>query len=102
MAYCGPRGIALSQFLRWPRTDQDAALAWAAFEGRRCRTCGTHPDEWADDSAAFHAHLQQCKGCQAQQRLAETPEAKQGRGVTVVMAAGPAGACPRCRPPDDD
>jgi len=101
MDYCGPRGIALDVFLRWPRASQDAALQWAAYEGRRCRSCGTHPEEWADDPLAFHAHLDQCPGCREQQRLAEAPEAKQGRGVRAVMATGPASACPRCRPDDE-
>lgn len=100
MAYCGPRGIALDTFLSWPKRSQDAALEWAAFEARRCKSCGTHPDEWADDPLAFHAHLQQCKGCQEQQRVAESPEAKQGRGITATCAQGPAHACPRCKPLD--
>lgn len=98
MAYCGPRGIPLSTFLRWEPDDQHAALDWAAFEGARCPKCGTHPDEWADDRFAYHAHLTQCKGCREQQRVAEAPEAREGRGVYVVSAPGSAAECSRCQP----
>jgi tRNA(Ile)-lysidine synthase TilS/MesJ len=102
MAYCGPRGIALSDFLRWDVQDQADALDWAEFEARRCPQCGTHPDEWADDPLAYHAHLEQCPGCKERQRLTESPEAQQGRGIYVRSAVGPAAECPRCRPFDDD
>jgi hypothetical protein len=100
MAYCGPRGLPLSQFLRWSHADQDAALDWQVYEAGRCRGCGTHPDEWAGDRYAFHAHFEQCPGCKEKQRLAEAPEAAE-RGVFPVVARGPATACPRCRPDDD-
>ncbi len=40
MAYCGPRGIPLTEFLAWDETDQDAALAWQSYESRRCREDG--------------------------------------------------------------
>lgn len=98
MAYCGPRGIALSEFLRWDPKDQEAALAWAAYEGRRCKSCGTHPDEWADDKLAYHAHLTECRGCKHLQRLSNTDEAKRGDGRFVVMQGGSAADCPQCRP----
>jgi len=102
MAYCGPRALALSDFLRWAQKDQDAALEWSAYESRRCRSCGTHPDEWADDRFAYHAHLSQCKGCQRQQGLSEASETRTERGVSAVMAPGPALECPQCQPDDDD
>jgi hypothetical protein len=98
MDYCAPRGIELDAFLRWSRRSQDAALEWASFEARRCRNCGTHPDEWADDKFAYHAHLHQCLGCRQQQRLSETDEAKKGQGVYALMAGGSAVDCPQCKP----
>lgn len=101
MAYCGPRGLALSDFLKWSKKDQDAALEWTSYEARRCRSCGTHPDEWAEDRFAYHAHLSQCKGCQRQQGLSEAASAIGERGVSAVMAAGPAMDCPQCKPDDD-
>jgi hypothetical protein len=101
MAYCGPRGIELDTFLRWSPRSQEAALDWADYEGRRCQRCGTHPQDWAEDRYAHHAHLNQCRGCQEQQRLSESPDAKEGRGVYVVIASGPATDCPACRPSDD-
>lgn len=101
MAYCGPKGIALDDFLRWSRRSQEAALAWQARESQRCRNCGTHPEDWADDALAHHAHLEQCKGCQQQQRITEAPEADE-RGVYAVVRPGPAMDCPLCKPMDDD
>jgi hypothetical protein len=108
MAYCGPRGIPLSVFLgrpvrpgvdpEWTASDQENALAWADFEARRCNNCGTHPDEWADDKYAYHAHLTECRGCKQQQRLSDTDEARKGEGRYAVMASGSAADCPRCKP----
>lgn len=98
MDYCGPRGIALDEFLRWSPRSQEAALVWSAYEGRRCKQCGTHPDEWAEDKLAYHAHLTECRGCRQQQRLAATDEAKRGEGRYAVMAGGSAADCPQCRP----
>lgn len=103
MAYCGPHGIALSTFLRWDVSDQEAALEWQAYEARRCRSCGSHPEDWAEDSRAHHAHLHQCPGCQQTERLRQSNEAKDaGHGVQVVLAHGHAENCPRCQPLDDD
>jgi hypothetical protein len=110
MGYCGPRGIPLSVFLgrkvhpgvdpEWTAADREDALAWADFEARRCTSCGTHPDEWAEDrQTAYHAHLKECRGCTQQRRLAATDEAKRGEGRYVVMAGGSAADCPQCRPP---
>lgn len=99
MAYCGPRGIALSTFLRWTQSDQDAALEWAAHEARRC-SCGTHPDDWAEDPHAHHAHLSaQCPGCLARHRLTQRL-GKDGLdpGVQVVLPRTSAAACPQCNP----
>ena len=95
----GERGIQLEgEFLRWSRADQNHALAWQAYENRRCKSCGTHPDEWAEDKLAYHAHLSECQGCKHLQRLAATDEAKSGEGRSAVMAGGPAADCRRCRP----
>lgn len=99
MAYCGPRGIPLGEFLRWDRSDQDAALGWQAHENRRCKHCGTHPDEWAEDDMAYHAHLTGCRGCRQLQRLSSSEKAKKaGDGSSAVMAGGSAKHCPQCKP----
>lgn len=93
MAYCGPRGIALSVFLSWPRTDQDAALMWSAHESKRCR-CGYHPDE-----GDVHAHLEHCPGCMRLAELASSATAKEAvAGTRPVLLNGPAVNCPRCNP----
>jgi hypothetical protein len=107
MAYCGPRGIPLSVFLgrvaapdesEWLPEDREAALSWSAFEGRRCKHCGTHPDEWDDDKLAYHAHLTECRGCRQLQRLSNTDDAKKGEGRFAVMSGGSAAHCPQCMP----
>ena len=80
MAYCGPRGIPLSEFLSWDEADQDAALAWQAYEARRCRSCGTHPDEWDPTKGgrrdAYTAEVVICPGCReldlARERQSDT------------------------------
>lgn len=101
MAYCGPHGIPLSVFLRWDVSDQDAALDWSAYEGRRCKSCGTHPAEW-ETRESFHAHPVQCRGCQAQQRVSEAIRDSGERGVYVTTVPGSAADCPACMPLDDD
>jgi hypothetical protein len=99
MNYCGPRGIELDAFLRWSQRSQDAALEWAAYEGRRCQGCGTHPDEWAEDRYAYHAHLSsQCLGCLAAHRLNERFKDGLEPGVTVVLPQTSARDCTRCTP----
>jgi hypothetical protein len=102
MAYCGPRGIALSEFLRWDRSDQDAALEWQAREGRRCKQCGTDPLDWSEDRFAFHAHVgDQCPGCLARHRREQAEKKNDGGlqpGEHVELAHGPFGDCPRCNP----
>jgi hypothetical protein len=98
MAYCGPRGIELDAFLRWSKRSQDAALDWSAYEARRCKSCGTHPEEWAEDKLAYHAHISECRGCRQLQRLANTDQAKSGEGKFAVMAGGSAKDCANCRP----
>jgi hypothetical protein len=84
MAYCGPRGIALSAFLAWSQGDQDAALAWQAREGSRCGGCGTHEADWDDDNRAWVPEVHICPGCEQleQARAAQPPGF---RGVTVRL-----------------
>ena len=80
-------------------SDRDDALAWQAHENRRCGSCGTHPDDWAEDKLAYHAHLSECQGCKQRQRLAQSETAQKApEGVSAVLAAGGAADCPRCMP----
>jgi len=98
MAYCGPRGIALSDFLRWDDRSQDAALEWAAREARRCGGCGTDPDEWADNPHAHHAHLtRECPGCVAVSRM-QKQAGELAPGVRIALPQIPAAACTQCNP----
>ena len=95
MAYCGPRGIPLSEFLRWAESDQQAAIDWMAYENQRCKGCGTHPADWAEDEFAFHAHAKECKGCARKQQL-EASIGRDERGIFAVLNPGRADACPQC------
>lgn len=96
MAYCGPRGIPLSEFLRWEPQDQDAALAWSEHDAQRCPDCGTHPDEW-DERRGGHRHayvvdVKRCPGCERHELGSEHVQrlAKEGeRGLHVVMRRNP-------------
>lgn len=90
MGYCGPRGIPLSQFLSWDQADQDAALAWAGHEARRCSSCGYHPD--VDDQV--HTHVDVCPGCE--KHAAASKAAGVVPGAHVHLARGGQGTCPRC------
>lgn len=102
MAYCGPRGIPLSVFLSWAEDDQQAALAWQAHEAARCRGCGTHPEDWPRDATEHRHHVEiyRCHGCALLQQNAETAEFRDQtrRGQHLMMARGPAVACPTCNP----
>jgi len=95
MAYCGPRGIPLSEFLRWSPTDQDAALDWMVYENQRCPNCGTHPADWAEDEFAFHSHAKECKGCKAKQQYSASIGSDE-RGVFAALSPGSAKTCPQC------
>lgn len=105
MSYCGPRGIELDAFLRWSRRSQNAALEWQAHENRRCRDCGTHPDDWSENTHAHHAHLSdQCPGCLRSSSFHEKATSGGDKpldpGVRVLLPHGPARDCRRCNPPD--
>lgn len=95
MAYCGPRGIPLSHFLAWPAPDQEAALAWQAQEARRCSGCGTDPDDWAGDAAAWHVETVLCPGC-AKRAGAQADLEHKPKGTTVRLARGAEQECESC------
>lgn len=101
MAYCGPKGIPLSQFLSWSEADQDAALAWQSHENRRCGGCGTHPDDWNEKQGgsryAWHSEHYQCPGCVMRERHADLPQVKDaGPGIHVRLRPGPTVECESC------
>lgn len=90
MAYCGPRGIPLSQFLEWSQEDQDAALGWSSYEARRCRSCGRHPAE-----GETHVHVDVCPGCIAVDKANQTDDAKVP-GAHTRLVGGSFKSCSRC------
>jgi hypothetical protein len=103
MAYCGPKGIPLHEFLTWPAESQQAALAWQAHEGRRHAACGTHPEDFPDGGrgpAQVHWHERVCIGCQRLEasRAQMRSDADGTAGVRLIAASGPASTCPSCSP----
>lgn len=104
MAYCGPRGIALDDFLAWSQHSQDAALVWSAHESRRCPGCGTHPEDWdpakGGSRDARHWHPEVCVGCQRKQAAdADLRKDKDPtRGLGLASAPGGPSSCPTCNP----
>lgn len=89
MAYCGPKGIPLSTFLSWRDDDRHAALAWQAYESRRCRDCGSHPEDWDPERdgsrTAFKAEATECQGCVDLQRLRDDPDLRDRRGIHLHL-----------------
>jgi type IV pilus biogenesis protein CpaD/CtpE len=99
MAYCGPRGIPLHEFLTWPDHSQQAALSWQSHEARRCPACGTHPEDWTKgEDEQRHWHERVCLGCARRERMAAVVnESRDGtRGVGLELAEGPVAECPVC------
>jgi hypothetical protein len=79
MAYCGPRGLAHSQFLggpaRWTDEDREKALAWAELDRQTCNRCGTRDEEW-DPARGGHRRAYTfepdiCPGCEPRERAEE-------------------------------
>ena len=95
MAYCGPRGIALSAFLKWDLDDQEAALGWQIREAGRCTGCGTHPDDWdeRDDGHRFAwvPHIRSCPGCERVHLAQNSDQVKGKPGMNVYLTRGPRG-----------
>jgi len=91
MAYCGPRGIPLSEFLGWEQGDQDAALTWQGYESRRCPGCGSHPDE-----PQRHYHVDVCATCVQLEKVRDSEDAKT-KGAHITSQPGTKGTCLRCR-----
>lgn len=91
MAYCGPRGIDLDEFLERSTYSQAAALAWQAHESQRCSGCGTHPDDWDESKGgkrhAWQAVIRNCEGCVRTEMVGRTDEAKRP-GARIHMMPG--------------
>lgn len=94
MDYCGPIGLARSEFLTWRNDDQVAALAWMMDQRMRCPN-GHYEDEWRDPAdptgrrprlpPPYVADTRRCLACEAieQERASIPPHAS--KGVYVVL-----------------
>lgn len=93
MDYCGPRGIPRSRFLRWPRRDQDEAIAWLLRDRAACPKCGTRAEEWdpalggRDD--AYVPDLRKCWGCHTTAAGEKQIRDDMGPGVWVALVPPP-------------
>ncbi len=68
MAYCGPAGVAYTDFLTWDALSRDLAIAWRQQEDSRCSGCGVPMGDWyledgTPDDRAYKAELYRCPGC---------------------------------------
>lgn len=76
--YCGPRGIAHSQFLTWPDRDRDLALAWLLARAGRCPGCGTPTADMGDPLAA-EFEFRRCEVCSLKAEIEKgIPDAERG------------------------
>lgn len=105
MAYCGPKGIPLHEFLDWPTESQNAALTWQANEATRCSGCGTHTEDWlrpdgrrGDEPVHYHRTI--CPGCAARESASKGAESV--HGLRVVAVSGPRDSCPSCARIEED
>lgn len=92
MAYCGPRGIPLSEFLSWDPFDQQAALDWQAHENSKCPDCRVSRDV-VDPARGGHPHAlvpveDRCPTCAALERFAKRPD-RGGHGVKTRLVPNP-------------
>lgn len=85
MSVCADYLISHSQFLEWDPTDRDKAIWWKVRQSEICPNCGTREDEWLRNRNAYRAEVKRCRGCEVREQFAETDEAKQGRGIYIVM-----------------
>jgi hypothetical protein len=102
LAYCAPRGIALSVFLgrvvghgdqQWTSRDAQAAVLWEIEQKSRCSGCGQPRDECMgpeadDDAPEYEVTGTRCWACQARdaklQKFRE--EGASGGGLYLSVA----------------
>jgi hypothetical protein len=97
MAYCGPRGLALSVFEGWEPLDQQMALEWQRRENEKCGGCGIHPDvtdpERGGDPNALGLASWLCLTCEQAERQREEFQKNRAPGEHQMW---------RRRPPEVD
>lgn len=97
MAACARLGISHSHFLGGPdvftRTDRDLAVWFEIYEGERCPSCGTRPNEWDPEQGghdhAYVAKLHKCYGCAERARAEKRITKEMGAGVTPRLERNP-------------
>lgn len=92
MAYCAPRGLPHSEFLRWDADDRDKALTWLMHDLERCPSCGTRPEDWdpehGGDRHAYAWEPRACRGCEVKAQgdtHLEQHRAEYPRGTDIVL-----------------
>lgn len=69
MGYCGPAGLAYTEFMGWDPLSRDLALAWRRREDSRCGGCGVPYEDWylddgTPDDTAYTLNAYRCPGCE--------------------------------------
>lgn len=89
MAVCVEYRIPHTQFLEWDQVDRDKAIWWQIRQSEVCTNCGTREADWdpgrGGNRNAFKPEIRRCRGCEVKGQLEDTDEAKQGRGLYIVM-----------------
>lgn len=94
MAYCVPKGIPHSVFLKWNEDDQDKALGWELYQRQLCSGCGTEPSEWVDEDGfpvfppPYQPNSTRCYGCVTLNEENRKFE-KMGNSIGVSLRLGP-------------
>lgn len=94
LALCREYRIRHSEFLSWPESDQDKALAYERYDRSVC-VCGTRREEWdpeaGGDRNAYVAMTDTCPGCQVrgdlEHDLRERDMAMSGQFVVLLPRA---------------
>lgn len=65
MRVCREWRITHSELLSWSALDREKALAYVVHEGRRCKECGIHPEDWPTEveDPPFEVEANRCFGC---------------------------------------
>lgn len=86
MAWCSNHGLPHSTLLSWSPEDRAKLMAHLLDDAARCSSCGTLPDEWAENQWAYEAVTIMCHGCAIKEAANEDAPDLPGTKVTLMPA----------------